>query len=572
MQKKMGVSVEEVMALDILKGSTVICGESGLDRPVTKVNVMEVPDIVQWLQPGEFLLTTAYSIRNNIHMLSDLIPKMNAIGVSGLGIKVKRYVDELPESVIKVADKLNFPIVQIPLEVSFGDVITAILTLVVNKQTDLLLQIDAFNNRLKDIMLNGGDLLDIAANIQALVNAPVGITEDLFKDYVISCEESKRPLFEQVVENVVLKKQEKLGRSSKPKGITTAIDEIAGETVKRWMIPIFSDDVMYGHVIIWHLDESIADKKLFMIEAAASLIALNSAKKLSVYENENKHKIEFIEELLSQDENHRFRAIEKANYFEFNKNKVYGVVLVKMDEANHDIRMTPNNSQILKQLNSKLVSVVERLQRYYSGCLIYANKSDRVIFLLGFDPFEAPEVQKKKMLDFSTELVNFSKLESIDHKIQVGIGRVYASYNQLFLSYQEAERAIQKMLLSRSGERILHFDDLGIYRILSNESIQPELMQFFMETLGPIALYDQEKDAELLNTLKMYYACGCNLKKVSEEMFTHYNTVIYRMQRIKEIGNIDFNDPNMSLNVHIAIKILDVIHLDIGPTKNSKRR
>jgi purine catabolism regulator len=85
-----------------------------------------------------------------------------------------------------------------------------------------------------------------------------------------------------------------------------------------------------------------------------------------------------------------------------------------------------------------------------------------------------------------------------------------------------------------------------------------------MEVLGPIVNYDRDKDAELLNTLKMYYACGCNLKKVSEEMYTHYNTVIYRMQRIKEIGNIDFSNPDVSLNVHIAIKIMDVIKLDLN--------
>jgi purine catabolism regulator len=109
----------------------------------------------------------------------------------------------------------------------------------------------------------------------------------------------------------------------------------------------------------------------------------------------------------------------------------------------------------------------------------------------------------------------------------------------------------------------LHFDDLGIYRILSHEDIQPELYQFFMETLGPIVDYDREKDAELLDTLKMYYQCGCNLKKVSEEMYTHYNTVIYRMQRIKEIGSIDFNDANTTLNVHIALKILDVLKPDL---------
>ena len=43
-------------------------------------------------------------------------------------------------------------------------------------------------------------------------------------------------------------------------------------------------------------------------------------------------------------------------------------------------------------------------------------------------------------------------------------------------------------------------------------------------------------------------------------MFTHYNTVIYRLQRIKEINKIDLNNPDTALNLHIALKISDIIN------------
>lgn len=562
MQSKLGVPMSEILAIDLLETCEVLCGANGLERMVTKVNVMEVPDIVQWLKPGEFLLTTAYSIKDDISKLNDLIPMMCDIGVAGLGIKVKRYIEELPESVMDLANTLNFPIIKIPMDVSFGDIITAVLTKVVNKQTDLLIQIDGFNNRLKDIMLRGGDLMEIADMIRDLVGAPVAITEEMFKDFVISAENHLTDHFKEIVETLLLKKGSRLKKHFGEQPIEVYYDHVNGSEMKRIMIPILSDDMLYGHVIIWNIDEMVAKKTLFMIEAASSLIALNSSKKLSIYENENKHKIDFIEEILSPYEGHQLRAIEKANYFDFDKNKAYGVVLVKIIETSQDIRMTPNNAQILKRLNAKLVSVVERLQRFYKGETIYGTKSDRVIFLLGFDPFEHPDQAKEKMIQLTHEIMNFSKLEGIDQKIHLGIGRVYTDYKSLYKSYQEADRAIQKLVLSNKTEKILHFDDLGIYRFLSNEAIQGELVQFFIETLGPIVQYDHDKGAELLNTLKVYYACNCNLKRVSEEMFTHYNTIIYRMQRIKEIGNIDFNDPNTSLNVHIAMKILDVIQLD----------
>ena len=65
--------------------------------------------------------------------------------------------------------------------------------------------------------------------------------------------------------------------------------------------------------------------------------------------------------------------------------------MAKLHDAPSDVRMTPNNSQILKQLNAKLVSTVERMQRYYKGDLIYGNKSDRAVFLVGIDPYKSAE-------------------------------------------------------------------------------------------------------------------------------------------------------------------------------------
>ena len=345
-------------------------------------------------------------------------------------------------------------------------------------------------------------------------------------------------------------------------GIEVDEDIIKDTRTKRLMIPIYSDGISYGYVIIWDLYDRIPDSTLMMIEAATSLIALHSSKKLSVYENENKHKIDFIEELLSDSDVQKQRAVEKASYFDFNIHHNYGVLLVSLDKTYTEVVRTPNNTMMLKQLNSKLISVVERLHRFYKGEMIYGNKSDRVVFLIGFDNTHTPEKMKEAIIALGQDLLSFARMENIHNEITIGMGRVYGDYRELYKSYREAQRTIHRINLSSHNKAIMHFDELGIYRILSDQGISGEIQQFFIETLGPIVAYDREKDAELLETLRMYYACGCNLKKVSEEMYTHYNTVIYRIQRIKEIGNIDFSDPDVSLNVHIALKILDVINLD----------
>ena len=97
MLKALKVRLRDILKVDLLAGAEVIAGETGMDNEITSVNVMEVPDIVDWVRPGELLLTTAYSISDNLEEFNTLLPKFSQKGVCGLGIKTKRYINELPE-------------------------------------------------------------------------------------------------------------------------------------------------------------------------------------------------------------------------------------------------------------------------------------------------------------------------------------------------------------------------------------------------------------------------------------------------------------------------------------------
>ena len=54
-----GVSLREALRLAPLLRARVVAGSAGLDRLVSQINVMEVPDILPWVKPGQLLLSTA---------------------------------------------------------------------------------------------------------------------------------------------------------------------------------------------------------------------------------------------------------------------------------------------------------------------------------------------------------------------------------------------------------------------------------------------------------------------------------------------------------------------------------
>lgn len=50
----------DLLLIPNLQGAIVLAGQKGMDRAVNRVNVMEVPDVIDWVRPGEFLVTSGF--------------------------------------------------------------------------------------------------------------------------------------------------------------------------------------------------------------------------------------------------------------------------------------------------------------------------------------------------------------------------------------------------------------------------------------------------------------------------------------------------------------------------------
>src|SRR5690554_6442568 len=96
------------------KDFKIIAGEKALDKEVSNINVVDVPDIASWIKGGELLITTAYFVKEDPLKLIELIQEVKIAGATGLGIKIKRYIDVIPQEVLKKAEELDFPLLIIP--------------------------------------------------------------------------------------------------------------------------------------------------------------------------------------------------------------------------------------------------------------------------------------------------------------------------------------------------------------------------------------------------------------------------------------------------------------------------
>ena len=547
MDANYGISMNSILRMEILQDAKLLAGTSGTDQIVTSVNVMVDPNVVNLVSGGELLVSTAYAVRENLPQLLELIPQLKQRGVVALGLKFNSYINEIPQEILTLCDTLSFPLFEIPNRISFSQLITPIMTTIVNNQAQMLGDIYELQKALTATMLSGGGLQSIVQTLFDRFGNSIAIYNDFFSSFVLACSDRRRESITRRMEDLV-----HIGSSGRETGSLMSsreVDNVDGLICNKIIIPIYSDKKKYGSIYIWEDNREITNVDLAVLEASTSLIALDMIKKISMYEMENNHKASFLDDLLVHDEERQRKSLANAEYFDFDVDAEHRVAVIRVLSGNSTI----GNSSLYKTNNS-IVNILRRVSRDSSIKVLFVNKCDSIVLV-----FELPVHEDGNYLQhlhsFVDSAMNALEAEGILSMVSIGMGRSYADATNLWKSFNEAGRAAACWNID--DVRIHSYEDLGVYRFLSYEVLRPELVLFYNETLKVLVDYDHDRDSELVHTLSLYFRCGGNLKRLAEEMGVHYNTVAYRIQRIKELAHVSFDNADQMLNLQIALKIYE---------------
>jgi len=119
------VTIERILSLPVFEGSIYAAGMKGGDRRVRYIDIAEVPDIRFWVSPDVFFLTTAYALHGEEAAFMDFLRSLVRNGAAGLGVKLGRFLDRLPDEFYAYADENDFPIVLLPSELRYSHAIRA---------------------------------------------------------------------------------------------------------------------------------------------------------------------------------------------------------------------------------------------------------------------------------------------------------------------------------------------------------------------------------------------------------------------------------------------------------------
>jgi purine catabolism regulator len=140
-----------------------------------------------------------------------------------------------------------------------------------------------------------------------------------------------------------------------------------------------------------------------------------------------------------------------------------------------------------------------------------------------------------------------------------GIGRPAARLEDVPRAYREALQALAIARRLGGRHRVAYFGTLGVYRLLAAVSPTEELRSFFHDVLGPLVAHDQKSGGDLLRTLDAYLACGGSPLDTAQRLHAHRNTVLYRLDKISDLLDVDVRQPEQRLLFHLALRAGEVL-------------
>jgi len=114
------LTIQDLLQQKIFSGVTLVAGAKGTRNKILWVNIMEIPDTPNSVQPGELLLTTGYGLDQE-ELYQSFIPELARRGVSGIAIQAGYYINNIPAYILNQADALDFPVLLVPKELTFSE-------------------------------------------------------------------------------------------------------------------------------------------------------------------------------------------------------------------------------------------------------------------------------------------------------------------------------------------------------------------------------------------------------------------------------------------------------------------
>lgn len=195
---------------------------------------------------------------------------------------------------------------------------------------------------------------------------------------------------------------------------------------------------------------------------------------------------------------------------------------------------------------SKVVGPADAMIKYHQGLLlIYTDdKLDQIAY------------QKKVKYILGTADLH---LEGY----YVGISNLHADTHSSLsdLGYGICESLFASNTAEVTGKDCCYFKEIGIHSILMPFHKDIWFHNWYDSIINPIIRHDEKYNTELLATALKFIENDGKVQETAKAMFIHKNTIRYRLNKIKEILQMEDSNLDFLEQLSVAIKLHKIYHL-----------
>ena len=548
----MAYTVRKLLESEQFPKMKLLCGEKGLDLEVKGIRIIEIEDMERYLTGGEILITSfqVYLSCNDREVeqhFEDLVKS----DISGFIVKKRKEYDPTGRRLSlleKHCKKYEIPLVEISEDLHYWGIIRYVIMQVFDKATARLKYFKITHDNFNAFILNNNGSCNTASNIikflSVMIENPVVLYYGNLNCMVSTNSDNSKLILSDEIQpykpNIITKFQ--------------YMKQMKGSCVQYVVkFAILSEVEIY--ITITEENRELTELDYMAIENAIINLQYGFLSEFAQDEVKKKYQRDIVHNILNGLLSSK-EMTEAAAQLGMKESDTYRVVDF------HTIKKNVQSKYTKEQLHEVGV-IVSELKHLLPDALIYRNM-DQIVMIQQVDSNQTELEYQKEMEEVEDVIQRSILYRKKDTDFQIGIGKSVEGYQRLKESYHEASRAIKyidiiRLVTGDKNKSVVHYSNLGFFQIFGEIDDVTELERYIPETLKKLYLYDDEHKGELITTLQMYLRNNQSIKKTAGAMFVHYRTISYRLEKIKQISGINFNDANEVLAVSNGLIIYKML-------------
>lgn len=531
----MSITVQDCLSLPSLSDAVVAGGAGGLQRIIKRASVLEFATVDDILtdasaRGGDAIITALFSIADSVEKQCKMLRILNQGGEACLILfYVGTIVKELSPQLIQTADDLDFPLIVMPYatKIVYSDLIFDITSLLLDSQTSTL----NIHDLLDEISKN--DISDLSRAMKIIADKFGGsliLTNSNYEPLLVTCAAQSEELISLTAWEDIVKDLKQKDIFSADSGYLFQYD-VHGQSANAFFTKIKNHHEGIN-LLVFDFSNTLNYSDLFGIASIISTFAVVWKYRGDTDENN------LVQALLS---NNGIQIQFALSKYRMKPDSINNLLILSKPEP--DLKHTNQDMAILQADKEIRRIFTNHHVKYFS-----AAKDSYIIYL----PYQVSNTSHlMRDIDSLLQEGTASELMVLFAPNLMGAAHI----NEIYMMFRECCSVLKTIfpMQRRFDQFSLGFAH-SCWDILKNNERKLSAYDDFLIPL------DSQRDDALVNTLTIYILdANRSVSTTASLMFTHVNTVQYRIRKIKELLNIELSDISEILFVTQAVAIRRVL-------------